>query len=241
MASQSGFMKTKNGVEGRFLELVKKAFADNLLSVLAYGSYTSGHFVPGVSDVNVLIVLRETDHEKLAWFGGQAHRLIRKHRITPLVLTRSEFRGSADVFPMEYYDMRENHAVLLGEDETKPLELTLQNLRHQLEERLRGTVATLRQMLIASKGRKKVVDRSMKNLFGSMKALFRGLLRVKECPLPAGDHELIECVCAQYGLEPEPFATLDELRQSRRPASNELAFRVLAQLQRLIKAVDALA
>lgn len=229
-----------NVIEGPFLESVRSSFGENLLSVMAYGSYASGGFVPGVSDVNILVILKEPRHEQIVSFGRAAHRLLRKHRITPLILTRREFANSADVFPVEYYDIRERNLVLHGEDETQSLSLTRQNLRHQLEERLRGTVANLRQMLVASRGRGRVVDRAMKNLFGSLKALFRGLLRLKEpeqVPLESG--ELIEAVCRQFGVDPSPFSKLQELRSKKQKATAQLAGEVLGQIEGLIKKVDA--
>ncbi|MFW6181136.1 MAG: nucleotidyltransferase domain-containing protein [Spirochaetota bacterium] len=226
-------------VEGRFLDVLKSVFGPNLLSVMAYGSYAGGDFVPGVSDVNILIILDRHQHDRIAQLGRQAHRLIRKHRITPLLLTRTEFRNSADVFPMEYFDIRERHVVLYGEDETASLDLHRRHLRHQLEEHLRGTVATLRQVLIASRGRNRAADRSMRNLFGSLRAQFRGLLRLVGADVPPDDGELIRAAEKRFGVESSPFIQLQQLRRNRKKATLELAGRVLTQLEALIRSVDA--
>jgi predicted nucleotidyltransferase len=227
-------------IEGQFLDVLKSVFGPNLLSVMTYGSCAGGDFVPGVSDVNLLIILDKPQHDRIVQLGRQAHRLIRKHRITPLLLTRTEFRNSADVFPMEYFDIRERHAVLHGEDETASLHLNRGHLRHQLEERLRGTVATLRQVLIASRGRDRAVDRSMKNLFGSLRAQFRGALRLVDAPLPPDDGELVSAVGERFQVDPSPFVKLRQLRVNKERATVDLAGRVLTQLEALIRSVDTI-
>ncbi len=231
---------TTRVIEGPLLDLLKTIFGTDLLSVTAYGSYAGGDFVPGVSDVNLLIILDQPRHDRIVELGKQAHRLIRKHRVTPLILTRAEFLNSADVFPMEYFDIRERHTVLHGDDETASLQLNRAHLRHQLEERLRGTVATLRQMLIASKGRDRAVDRSTKNLFGSLRAQLKGALRLLDADPPADDGALIRAVGERFGVDPSPFAQLRELRRAKNKATLELAGRILAQLEALIRSVDSI-
>jgi predicted nucleotidyltransferase len=140
----------KEAVEQSFIQLLKDNFGENLLSVILYGSYVSGDFVHGVSDVNVLVIIDRANSDQFRDLGKRAHKLMRKYKITPLILTRTDFNSSADVFPMEYADIRDRNRVLFGEDETKSLALEKKNLRHQLEERLRGSVASLRQLIIAS-------------------------------------------------------------------------------------------
>ena len=173
-------VSVKAYAEGPFLDLIKTAFQDNLCSVIIYGSYVSGNFVEGVSDVNILILLEKSLSEQIENFGVSANKTIKSYKITPLIMTKSEFLNSADVFPMEYYDIKDRNKVIYGEDETRTLTLTKKNLRHQLEERLRGNVASMRQIIIASHGKDKILGGNLKNLFGSLHSLFKGLLRLKE-------------------------------------------------------------
>jgi predicted nucleotidyltransferase len=208
----------KEAVEQSFIQLLKDNFGENLLSVILYGSYVSGDFVHGVSDVNVLVIIDRANSDQFRDLGKRAHKLMRKYKITPLILTRTDFNSSADVFPMEYADIRDRNRVLFGEDETKSLALEKKNLRHQLEERLRGSVASLRQLIIASKGRRKVLTNNLKFLFGSLKALFRGLLRLKEIKnIPTEGEKIVDLLRLRGGgkLDVEALAgdVLDSLQE----------------------------
>jgi predicted nucleotidyltransferase len=235
--------KTKTLIEGPFLARLRESFGDNLLSVTAYGSYVSGEFLPGVSDVNILVILSEPDGKGLAAFGKSAHSLIRRCRITPLVLTRKEFVNSADVFPMEYQDIRGRNIVLVGEDETKSLTLTRENLRHQLEGQLRGTVASLRQVVIASRGRRRVLRHYLKGLFGAIRSSLRGLLLLKDVggeDIPDESDRLLERLESEFGIEIDSFRKLSHMRRGEKIEPRQLADEVLSSLRKLIATVDVL-
>jgi hypothetical protein len=169
------------------------------------------------------------------------HTFMRRYKITPLILTRSEFINSADVFPMEYADIRDRNTVLFGEDVTKSLSLKRGNLRHQLEERLRGSVASLRQAVIASRGRRRPLENNLKRFFGSLKALFRGLLLLKEQKdIPSQSSAIVDEISRAYGIGAEPFHELLQLRSGKRLDVNGVAKGVLAALEELISQIDTM-
>jgi hypothetical protein len=206
---------------------------------MLYGSYVSGSFVRGVSDINVLIILEEIDAAKIESFGKAAHRTMRRHKITPLILTRKEFNNSADVFPMEYFDIKENNRVIHGVDETESLSLTMKNLRHQIEDRLRGEIASLRQLIIASRGRRRVLGRYLKLWAGSLNAVFRGLLRLGgKGTSDAAD--ILAGVKNMSGVDTTVFARLNELRGGGKIDPGPLSRSVLERLEEITRVVDTM-
>jgi len=226
-------------MRGAFLDRVKSSFKDNLLSVLLYGSAATEDFIPRVSDVNVLLILKETDKDQIERFGRENFRVMNRYRITPLILTRTEFQNSADVFPMEYFDIQERNFVLFGEDETKMLKLERKNLRHQLEERLRGCVNSLRQMIVASRGRKRYLRYNLNILFGSFKSLFRGLLRLRGIgSIPHQWEEIVKLLHGNFGVDANPFMEILKLRSGEKIDPVKLSRELLNSLEELIGVVD---
>jgi hypothetical protein len=164
---------------------------------------------------------------------------MRKNKITPLILTRNEFINSADVFPMEYSDIKARNRVIYGEDETKSLSLKNTNLRHQLEDRLRGNVSSLRQLLVASPKSKRIFESNLKILFGSLTALFRGLLRLKGVTnIPLRGDEALQKIKEEFSINITPFLDLIRLRSGEKVAARKLAREVLGSLAELIRIVD---
>ena len=232
-------VSVKAFVEGSFLNLLKSAFKDNLYSVIIYGSYVSGNFVEGISDVNILILLEEPLLDQIEKFGVEAHKSLKAYKITPLILTKAEFVNSADVFPMEYFDIKDRKKVIYGEDETRALSLTKKNLRHQLEERLRGNVASLRQVIIASHGKDKILSSYLKNLFGSFNALFKGLLQLKEnTPGPEEINNTLEKIGEVFQLNTKPFLDFINFRKGEKLDPKTLAKNILVSLENLVSIVD---
>ena len=191
--------------------------------------------------MNVLITADTLDAGVLSLFGRKARRAIRKHRITPLVMTDQEFRASADVFPMEYLDITARHVLIFGEDETKDLELTRQNLRHQVEDGLRGSLAVLRQAIVASGGNDRALRRFLKIGYGTQGALLRGLLQLKTSEQPPHDRRaIIGAVEQQFGVDCSPFTSLLDLREGTKSSPREVVASLQDTLSRLITVVDTM-
>lgn len=235
------YEKIKRDIEEKFLALLKTVFGADLSTVLLYGSAARGMYRKGVSDINILIILEKSSPRKIFELGKAAGSLTARHRITPLIMTRAEFASAADVFPMEYHDIRDSRRILFGRDEPADLELSRTNLRHQLEERLRGAVNDIRQMLILSGGREVLLKRFLKSWSGAQNSLFRGLLRLKGIEtLPADAEQLLERTSSEYKITTSAFSDLNNLQRGGKMSSLEVADRLLESLKALAAAVDAM-
>src|SRR6266699_6773029 len=95
--------------ETKLVELVKrlKEFASaNLECVILFGSAARGDFRAGLSDLNVVCVLRSSSVEEL---GRLAHVVkwwcVEQKEPAPLFFTKDELRDAANVFAIEIFDM----------------------------------------------------------------------------------------------------------------------------------------
>ena len=231
--------KILKNVEEIFLPLVREAFAENLLSVTLYGSAVKGRFVDGLSDVNTLIVLTAADPAALSEFGKRAVRTMKKNRVNPMILTEREYLRSADVFPMEYLDIQTSRKVIYGDDLTERLEITKDNLRHQVEEQLRGSVAALRRAMLGVKGKAAPMKRILRGWFGSQSALFRGLLRLSGVDeLPADPTESIALLGRTYSVNVSGLESAARLRAGEKIDPTAAAGELLTCLTELSGKVD---
>ena len=227
--------------ETAFIPLLEKEFGENLVSVTLYGSAVKGHFTSGESDLNALIVLKNADPQAVSALGRSASRIMKKNRINPLLLTEEEFLGSADVFPMEYLDIRESRRVMHGVDLTERLDITQGNLRHQAEEQLRGSVASLRRALLETRGKERPMKRFLDAWFGSQNALFRGLLRLKQHdPIPHDPIEAIKTLEEAYSFNSAPLQAAVRLRSGEKLSATQTAMDILGSLVELEGRVDAM-
>jgi len=235
--------KTKAAVT-EFTVKLKEVFASDLFAIVLYGSAAAGSYSDGVSDINVLVILQKSSAAQLSLLGKTAKTLLRKYRISPFIMTREEFTTATDVFPLEYCDILEANEVIYGIKEIIKITVSKENLRLQLEEKLRGAVGDIRGMLIHSGGNEKPLEKFILawSSFGGV--LFRGLLRLMGKSVTGLDTEAtIALVEKEYGVSLEAFSALNRFRQSKkihplRPTA--FAETLLEALGVLVQKVDAM-
>ena len=228
----------------KFTASLKEVFSEDLLAVVLYGSAAGDSYREDVSDINVLVILEKGGADKLFKLGSTVKALIQKYRISPFFMTREEFTTAADVFPIEYCDILEANEVVYGDKKTLAITVSEENLRLQLEEKLRGAVGDVRGMLIAAGGNEKRLQTLLRGWAGLGGVLFRGLLRLKGKSVAglAAETTIAE-VEKEYGLSLEGFSALNRLRQSKKSEPlNAAAFAetLLKALAELVRKVDAL-
>jgi predicted nucleotidyltransferase len=235
--------KTKAAVT-EFTARLKNVFAGDLLAIVLYGSAASGSYFDGVSDINVLVILDKCSAAKLSLLGKTAKTLLRKYRVSPFVMTRKEFATAADVFPLEYCDILEANEVVYGNEEIIKITVSKENLRLQLEEKLRGAVGDIRGMLVQAGGNEKPLEKFILGLHSFGALLFRGLLRLKGKSFTGLDAEAtIALVEKEYGVSLESFSALNRLRQNKKiyPLKpTAFAETLLEALGVLVQKVDAM-
>jgi predicted nucleotidyltransferase len=229
-------------IKTEFIPALQESFGQDLKAVILYGSAARDSYIKGVSDVNLLVLTGSPHPDLIMQLGKKSAKLIQKHRLSLHFLTESEFLNSSDVFPMEYYDIKQDHVLLWGEDPLAKLSLTPQNLRHQVEERLRGSVNALRQALLASQGKNKPLAEVLINWYGSQAALFRGVLRLLDRgDIPNEAHQLIKAVAEAFEIDSSGMEELVALRESRKAEeASSVAVNVLGFLTALTRKIDAM-
>lgn len=135
-----------------FVGKLRQAAGPNLKSVILYGSAAAGDYVPEHSDINLLCVLGETSFLAIANLAPAVEWWARQKHHAPLLMTVEELRRGADVFSIEFLDMKRSYRVLWGDDVLKDLEIPMKFHREQVEYELREKTILLRQRLLAVAG-----------------------------------------------------------------------------------------
>src|SRR5262245_58116098 len=124
-----------------WVEAMQRESGADFRALYLYGSALTPRFAAEQSDINLLVVLGELPFTRLEALGRSVQALGKQSRpdkkVVPLVLTETQIRGSADVFPAEFLDLVGRRALLAGRDVLSGLGVGLHNLRHQCEYELR--------------------------------------------------------------------------------------------------------
>jgi hypothetical protein len=118
-------------------------------SAVLHGSVVRGEYLEGWSDINLLLVLEGATPEVLGALTVPFAAWAKSHQPPPLLLSRTEWRRAADVFPVEITDIRGAYRVLRGDDPMADVTVRPADLRAALERDLRGRLLRLRQGYVA--------------------------------------------------------------------------------------------
>ena len=178
---------------------LKKVYADTLVCVILYGSAASGEFIDRHSNLNLLVVLKDTSLQNLKKASGFINR--RKFAfVHPLFLTEEYIKSSSDVFPIEFLDMKENYRLLYGRDILAGVAIDTRNLRFQCEQELKSKLIVLRQMYLRrnkdSAGLRALLFKS----FNSVMHILRNVLRLKGKEPAYLKQDILQDVAANFAI-----------------------------------------
>ncbi|HWH60609.1 MAG TPA: nucleotidyltransferase domain-containing protein [Terriglobales bacterium] len=227
-----------------FVEKIRAAAADNLVSVVLYGSAADGDFHPEYSDLNLLCLLRDASFPALnkiagvvSWWRGKRHR-------PPLVLTSQELITSADVFSIEFSDMKQRYRVLFGPDPLRDLQVPMTHHREQLEYEVREKLFLLRQHLMLAGSDEKQLWEIMLHSLSSFTTLFRHVLVEMGEQQRKHSREAVAVLSKKLSFDDLPFLQLMDVRSKQsdrgRLRAPEVAAKYLEAITTVAAAVDAM-
>jgi hypothetical protein len=202
--------------EAKLTDLVsrmKEFAAQNLESIILYGSAARGDYKEGHSDLNVLCILRSVATRELARVTAVVHWWCKdQNEPAPLFFTAEELRQSADVFSIELLDMQENRRVLYGPDLIDNIEVPMNLHRVQVEHDMRTLLLKLRQHFLLTGQKESELRAAEAKSSSSVLALLRHALIAFEEEPPATAHEVFARIAALTGADAEAFSAAFRLR-----------------------------
>jgi predicted nucleotidyltransferase len=222
-----------------FVERIRGAAGTNLLAAILYGSAAAGDYIADYSDVNLLCVLRETSFSAIAalapvmeWWGKQKHRV-------PLLMGAEEMRRSADLFSIEFLDMRRHYRVLWGEDVLKTLEIPMRLHRAQVEYELREKTILLRQGLLAVAENKEAKWDLLLRSLPAFGTLFRHSLIAMGEAGTGSKREAVALLADKLGIDGSVFGELLDIREHREQRKTAKVDDVFSRYLKLVEQVTA--
>ncbi len=203
------------GLERLCAELAKAA-GGGVASVVLYGGVAAGRYVPGRSDVNVMVVLGEDTGAVLRAISPPLATARRAIRVEPYIVAAREFQAAASVFPIRFLDIRDRHLVLHGSDPFDGIVIPDEAIRLRTEQELRNLLIRFRRALAdaGDDGLAQVaaVRRAVVPLSIELSALLR--LRGAQPPLEANIETTFRMAAETLGMDAGTLSEISALREA---------------------------
>ncbi|HUF65303.1 MAG TPA: hypothetical protein VMM17_04935 [Gemmatimonadaceae bacterium] len=216
------------------VERLVSTFGDSLRAVVLYGSAVAGEHIAHRSDYNVLLIADDLPLDVLRAAGSATRGWTDDGNPPPLMFTSEEWRGSADVFPMEYADILERHRVLYGALPVGDVAVARDHLRLQVEQDARGKLLHLRQAFVGAGSDNSTHLAVLEHTLSKLMVLYRALLRLAGESRPTDYEELTRAAARVAGFDADAVLTVvRHVRGSQRVPEREASAVAAAYLEAL--------
>jgi len=225
-----------------YLEEMIGLLGGNLVTAAVYGSAVTGDYSEKSSDINLLLICENVELPTLKRSLKLIAGGIRQKITAPLFFTRRYIETSADVFPIEFLEIKDNHLVLYGEDILDGITVDLKNLRHQCEEQIKGKLVRIRQAYLEVGLKKKGVEALLKRSLDGLMPVFRNIIRLRGESPGKRKEDILRKLAMVFKLDEEVFLNIRKDTRNDEKIAGEAdevyLNRYLLQLEILAEAVD---
>jgi hypothetical protein len=220
------------------------AFGSELRCVVVFGSFVRGESVPGVSDLNLLVLLESMTVPTLHRAAPLLREWVRQGNTPPHMYSWDEWQGMRDTFALEIADMSDAREVLWGEDPIGNDPVSYANSRNQTEREIRDTMLQLRLRLMLNSNSAHEIGALLLSGIPSFATYMRALLRLHGEAPGLATRPVIERAAKLAGADPAPMLRCWDSRRARQPLSvplpDPLVEAYFAFAQALLDHVDGL-
>jgi len=189
-----------------------QAAGDNLVALLLYGAVARGHYRGGTSDVDLVVVLKDTSFPALRAIAPGLREAFRSVRADPLLLSTEDLTHASDVFPTKFLAIQRQRVLLAGVDPFEGLTISREHVRLRVEQELRNLSLRLRRRFVARHDDAPALQLALHSMTGSLESALHALLWLDGEPLsPAsGPQEVLRAAAARFDLDGEALARLHD-------------------------------
>lgn len=206
-----------------YVKEVKSLFGEQLEGMLLYGSAVRGEFLPGRSNLNILLLVPSYDSAVLKQYSALHRQWSKEQIVVPLFLTEEELRFSAAVFPLEFLEIQEQHRVLSGRDPFIGFHVKTDRLREAVVQGLMSHLLRLRQRYVEGSGGAEATTILLPLSITSTLPLLRGVQRLLGRPVLSHSDAMIKDVAEQLTLDLQGLLDVLLLKRGQvSPGSHEI-------------------
>jgi hypothetical protein len=193
-------IRNPNEIVDDFVADFSRCFGENLISIAMYGSAVTHEYRPGLSDINMVIILKDDSISSIRNCILETEKWRKKRVATPFFMTREFITSSLDSYPIEFLDIKSSYRILFGEDLFAHLDIKREHLRLQCERELRGISIHLRKAFVESGRSSAALSQLLSISLKKLLPVFKAMILLNNKPVPKIKSDVIIAVEDMYNL-----------------------------------------
>lgn len=201
-----------------FTQNLNETFEERLSSVFLYGSCATENCSKSFSNINIMVIIKDLKAEDLKKAHSFTTNFAKKAKYLPIFMDREEWFNSADVYPIEYSDIKDRYKILYGENLIDGIDVEKTHLRIQCEQEVKNLLIRLRQTYLAKSPDKKALKSLIQTSSKTFMVIFRTILKLANEQVPTPHEEVVKLFCEKINtgnyVDKDLFINILEFRKN---------------------------
>jgi hypothetical protein len=203
-----------------FCEDMIALIKEDLSSIILYGGTTKQEFDPNSSNINLLIVLKNSNSKILDKITPRMQQGINQATLAPFILTENDLKTSFNLFPIKFSDIKDHHILLWGHDYMPELNISQEFLKRNCQRELKNIIMRLNQIYFFNYGFMENVGARIKKFHSSFLINLNTLLFLKTGKRYTGKQEIIDASVRDLNLDSKIMNLLMDYRKGNARVNN---------------------
>ena len=199
-----------------FIDSAKKAFEQDLRSIVLYGSGADGNLRPA-SDVNVILVLAKFDQNRADLLRESLRLAGAAIKLKAMFLLEEEVQPASQAFAVKFADVKRRRRVLFGDDPFAVVSVSREDAIFRLKQTLLNLILRLRESYISRGLREEQLVAAIADTAGPLRSSAATLLELEGMTATSGKEALEQISSSLPGAETrnQELHLLSEARQKQ--------------------------
>jgi len=188
----------------KLTENLNETFKERLSSVFLYGSCAVEDCSKD-SDINMMVIIENLTAGDLKKSHDFVKTFTKKSKSLPIFMDKDEWFNSADVYPIEYSDIKERYKILCGENLIDGLNVEKKDLRLQCETEVKNLLVRLRQNYLAKSSNsfldKIAIQKLIHSSSKTFMVIFRTVLKLSDEAVPKNHSDVVRFFWEKFKVQ----------------------------------------
>jgi hypothetical protein len=173
---------------------------DNVVSIAMYGSAVTHEYKPGISDINIVLILKDDSIQSISKCSTVAAKWNKSRVSIPFFMTGKFIASALDSYPVEFLDIKSNYRIIYGEDLFEHIDIKREHLRLQCERELRGISLHLRRSFIEYGHNSKALVHLLTVSFKKLLPVLKAMILLNDRHIPKLRSDIVMAIEDIYNL-----------------------------------------
>ena len=216
---------------------LKDIYGENLVSVILYGENLDPEVTKSQSEQHVIVIFNKLDASDLKKAIIAIKKLRKTKTPLPIVMNECEWHSSADVYPIEYTEIKNNYKILYGKNVVAPITVSKNDLRHQCEYEIKNLLVRIRQIYFGNSDNPAFMIKILEETSAKLIRILKSALNLFDITGAEDYSEVIQKMAQKTNFDGEIFVEILSAKENKRKFAPQ---KVENLVQRAINSTDLL-